>query len=114
MPKRFGSSPMLATHSETSRAYCLVVMLNPGSLRGGGSGLAKDETLRTLRTAFCGIANCLVLNLFDAVATKPEELFDDFWDRRDRPATELIHQLALNTFHPKGTADFAVTPTASM
>ena len=26
MPNRFGSSPMLATHSETSRAYCLVVI----------------------------------------------------------------------------------------
>jgi hypothetical protein len=33
VPKRCGSRPMLAIHSETSRAYCLVVMLLPDPRR---------------------------------------------------------------------------------
>jgi hypothetical protein len=33
VPKTCGSSPMLAIHSETSRAYCLVVMLRSEPFR---------------------------------------------------------------------------------
>lgn len=78
------------------------VMLNPGSLRGDGNLLGRDDTLRVLRTVFEGIARCLILNLFDVAAAKPKELFGTYWSQRDKPGMALVYELAGKTFRPAG------------
>lgn len=58
-----------------------VVMFNPGSLSGDGKGLAKDDTLRIIRSAMPDGTAVLVLNLFTLATPKPPELFLR-WDER--------------------------------
>ena len=56
----------------------LVVMKNPGSLRGDGADLTRDTTLRILRNVGDKLAlNQLVVNFFDYAATKLQTLHDN-------------------------------------
>lgn len=59
-----------------------VVMFNPGSLRGDGASLARDATLRIIRSALPDRAAALVLNLFTLAAPKPDDFFKG-WAERD-------------------------------
>lgn len=67
----------------------LVVMKNPGSLRGDGSNLRRDTSLRILRKLGDAVsANMMVANLFDFADPKPEVLRAN-WKRRD--GTKLVY-----------------------
>lgn len=66
---------------ETTHTAC-VVMFNPGSLSGTGDGLAKDDTLRILRSAIPPNTSTLILNLFTLATPDPSILFEQ-WDQRD-------------------------------
>jgi hypothetical protein len=82
------------------KSQILVVMLNPGSLRGGGENLRKDTTLRILRNVFSPSKYCcLVVNLFD-FAGQPKDFFGN-WGLRDKNS-QLVYNSLLNAFHVKG------------
>ncbi len=78
--------------AEPKHLVC-VVMFNPGSLSGDGAGLAKDDTLRIIRSAMPDTAAALVLNLFTLATPKPTVLFDQ-WSKRDCSAFKLAPLLA--------------------
>jgi hypothetical protein len=78
--------------SPTSRLIS-VVLTNPGTLSGDGRELARDTTLRILRTTFEGTRyGCLILNLFDFATPKPPVLFGQ-WNNRDKIKSKLVYEV---------------------
>lgn len=68
---------------ENKADIALIVMFNPGSLRGDGKYIKKDTTLRILREVFDKTGfSPLVVNLFDFSTTSTAELFSN-WCRKD-------------------------------
>ena len=61
----------------------VVVMKNPGSLKGDGSNLKRDTTLRVLRRVGERVkCSWYVVNLFDFASTSSNDLYK-CWKRRD-------------------------------
>lgn len=76
--------------------FIAVCLFNPGSLKGDGTKLLADTTLRILREVFESTAyGCLVVNLFDRATPKPPQLFS-VWTQRDKPNSGLIYPLLSN------------------
>jgi len=70
------------THERFDR-HVLVVMKNPGSLRGDGTDLRRDTTLRILRDVGRETkCSWHIVNLFDFAAARSDELYSN-WSRRD-------------------------------
>jgi hypothetical protein len=75
----------------------LIVMLNPGSLDRAGSNLAKDTTLKVLRSVCIKVkVNPFIINLFDYADPKPENLYNN-WKDRDS-STLVINNLNAKDF----------------
>ena len=87
-------------HGQENAPQMLVVMLNPGSLRGSGENLRKDTTLRILRNVFSSSKyNCLVANLFD-LAGQPKEFFNE-WKSKDKNS-QFVYDSLFNNFRIEG------------
>jgi hypothetical protein len=80
-----------------NNGFILVVMFNPGSLKGQGIKLSRDTTLRILREVFQGTGlNPFIINLFDFSASTTDEFFNN-WEKRDGEKL-IFDDLALSDF----------------
>ena len=78
----------------SNKRNILLVMFNPGSLRGDGNDFTKDITLRILREVFEDTDfNPFIINLFDFATASPNKLFEK-WESRDNKS--IIYNRPIN------------------